>query len=179
MSARRAASSIDATDVSISGGMRLLSFTYASNVECTERISASSSTFGSLASSMSSASTSRNFSESRNRRTRARCFPSTSTFTVPSGSRSSWMIWPIVPTAKMSSAIGSFVFAFFWAQRRMALSWAIASSRAAIDFCRPTNSGTTMCGKTMMSRRGSSGRLFAFFPSFLPSSLREKIATVG
>jgi hypothetical protein len=79
----------------------------------------------------------------------------------------------------MSSGAGSFVFAFFCAQRRMALSWAIASSRAAIDFCRPTKSGTTMCGKTMMSRRGSSGRVRGFFPSFLPSSLREKMGTVG
>jgi hypothetical protein len=35
-----------------------------------------------------------------------------------------------------------------------------------------------MCGNTMMSRRGRRGRLFAFFPSFLPSSLREKMATV-
>ena len=33
----------------------------------------------------------------------------------------------------------------------------IASSSALMDFCRPTKSGTTMCGKTMMSRSGSSG----------------------
>src|SRR5262249_8633784 len=33
----------------------------------------------------------------------------------------------------------------------------IASSSARMDFCRPTNSGTTMCGKTMMSRSGRSG----------------------
>ena len=46
-----------------------------------------------------------------------------------------------------------------------------------MDFCRPTNSGTTMCGKTMMSRSGSSGRVRLFFPSFLPSSLREKMGT--
>ena len=53
----------------------------------------------------------------------------------------------------------------------------IASSSAAIDFSRPTNSGTTMCGKTMMSRKGRSGRTRVRFPSFLPSSLREKMAT--
>src|SRR5437667_394340 len=33
----------------------------------------------------------------------------------------------------------------------------IASSRARMDFWRPTKSGTTMCGKTMMSRSGRSG----------------------
>ncbi len=48
----------------------------------------------------------------------------------------------------MSSTPGSLVFAFFCAARKMAaLSsgplWAIASLRAAIDFSRPTNSGTT------------------------------------
>ena len=42
---------------------------------------------------------------------RARRLPSTSTFTVPSGSRSSWMIVPTVPTAKMSSGVGSLVLA--------------------------------------------------------------------
>ena len=87
------------------------------------------------------------------------------------------MIVPIVPTAKMSSAEGSFVFAFFCAPRRMSLSLAIASSSAAMDFSRPTNSGTTMCGNTMMSRSGRSGRLRLFFPSLLPSSLRKKMGT--
>src|SRR5215831_15095211 len=50
----------------------------------------------------------------------------------------------------------------------------IASSRARIDFWRPTKSGTTMCGKTMMSRSGSSGTRTApgrggSFLSFLKS----------
>ncbi len=89
------------------------------------------------------------------------------------------MIVPTVPTAKMSSAAGSLVFAFFCAHRRMAFSCAIASSRAAIDFSRPTKSGTTMWGKTMMSRSGRSGSVRLFFPSFFPSSLREKMGTVG
>ena len=53
---------------------------------------------------------------------RARRLPSTSTFTVPSGSRSSWMIVPSVPTAKMSSGVGSLVFAFFCAARKISLS---------------------------------------------------------
>ncbi len=64
---------------------------------------------------------------------------------------------PSVPISKMSSGEGSLVFAFFCAARRMSFSCAIASSSAAMDFSRPTKSGTTMCGKTMMSRSGRSG----------------------
>ena len=67
------------------------------------------------------------------------------------------MMWPIVPTAKMSSSRGSLVLAFFWAASTSSLSPAIASSSALTDFSRPTNSGTTMCGNTMMSRSGSRG----------------------
>src|ERR1700683_336713 len=36
-------------------------------------------------------------------------------------------------------------------------SFFITSSRARIDFSRPTNSGTIMCGKTTMSRNGRTG----------------------
>jgi hypothetical protein len=48
----------------------------------------------------------------------------------------------------------------------------IASSSALIDFWRPTKSGTTMCGKTMMSRSGKRGttmpgRLPAFVVLFV------------
>src|SRR5206468_9355603 len=57
----------------------------------------------------------------------------------------------------MSSSAGSFVFASFCAARRMNFCLFIASSRARMDFWRPTKSGTTMCGKTMMSRSGRSG----------------------
>src|SRR5215831_6083020 len=65
----------------------------------------------------------------------------------------------------MSSTPGSLVFAFFWAARKMeALSseplWAMASFSAAIDFSRPTKSGTTWWGKTMMSRSGRSGTVW-------------------
>src|SRR5919198_1394357 len=59
----------------------------------------------------------------------------------------------------MSSSAGSFVFASFCAASRMNFCLFIASSRARMDFWRPTNSGTTMCGKTMMSRSGRSGTL--------------------
>ena len=108
---------------------------------------------------------------------RARLLPSTSTLTVPSGKRSSWRMVPSVPISKMSSGAGSLVFAFFCAARRMSLSWDIASSSAAIDFSRPTKSGTTMCGKTMMSRSGSRGTVRIpdlLLGSFL-SSLRKNI----
>src|SRR5437660_550644 len=108
---------------------------------------------------------------------RARLLPSTSTLTVPSGKRSSWRMVPSVPISKMSSGAGSLVFAFFCAARRMSLSWDIASSSAAIDFSRPTKSGTTMCGKTMMSRSGSRGTVRTpdlLLGSFL-SSLRKNI----
>jgi hypothetical protein len=39
----------------------------------------------------------------------------------------------------------------------MNVSERITSSSALIDFSRPTNSGTIMCGKTTMSRSGSTG----------------------
>ena len=84
---------------------------------------------------------------------------------------------PTVPTGKMSSAAGSLVLAFFWAHSRMALSPAMASSSAAIDFCRPTKSGTTMCGKTMMSRSGRRGRLRGFLVGL--ASSREKKDTIS
>src|SRR6516162_6056389 len=57
----------------------------------------------------------------------------------------------------MSSSAGSFVLASFWAASSTGRCLLTASSRARIDFWRPTNSGTTMCGKTMMSRSGSRG----------------------
>src|SRR4029078_6531459 len=61
----------------------------------------------------------------------------------------------------MSSSVGSLVFAFFCAARRMNFCLFIASSSARIDRCRPTKSGTTMCGKTMMSLSGRSATLTA------------------
>src|SRR5262245_13633546 len=58
----------------------------------------------------------------------------------------------------MSRSFGSSWAASRWAHSRSSRLPFIASSSASIDFCRPTNSGTTMCGKTTMSRSGSSGR---------------------
>ena len=49
---------------------------------------------------------------------RARWPPSTSTFTVPSGSFSSCSTVPIVPTVKMSAGVGSSWAAFFWVDQQ-------------------------------------------------------------
>src|SRR5258706_5543111 len=57
----------------------------------------------------------------------------------------------------MSRSFGSSWAASRCAQSRSSRPPFIADSSASIDFCRPTNSGTTMCGKTTMSRSGSSG----------------------
>src|SRR5215813_2508154 len=57
----------------------------------------------------------------------------------------------------MSSSAGSFVLASFCAASSTGRCLLTASSSARIDFWRPTKSGTTMCGKTMMSRRGRRG----------------------
>ena len=130
-------------------------------------------------SGISSISTMKKPSVCVKRRTAARRLPSTSTFTVPSGSRSSWMIVPIVPIVKMSSGIGSLVFALRCAERKIsfppAAPFPIASSSALIDFSRPTNSGTTMCGKTTMSRNGSSGTRRGPLLSSWRSDIRARI----
>ena len=60
----------------------------------------------------------------------------------------------------MASGAGSSSLAFFWVTSRICLSLRITSSRARIDFSRPTNSGTIMCGNTTMSRSGSTGNVW-------------------
>jgi tripartite-type tricarboxylate transporter receptor subunit TctC len=47
--------------------------------------------------------------------------------------------------------------AFFWVASRMKVSDRITSSSARIDFLRPTKRGAIMCGKTTVSRSGSTG----------------------
>src|SRR3989304_2718020 len=54
----------------------------------------------------------------------------------------------------MSFSVGSLVFASFCDDKKIGPCFWVASSRALIERCRPTNSGTTICGKTMISRRG-------------------------
>src|SRR5690348_2734610 len=75
----------------------------------------------------------------------------------------------------MSSGVGSFVLAFFCAARKISLSRPIASSSAAMLFSRPTKSREDMCGKTMMSRSGSAGRVRRTGASGLPLSCLKNI----
>src|SRR5450759_2808262 len=58
----------------------------------------------------------------------------------------------------MSPAAGSSIFGSFWAERKIRFSgvWS-ARSRARIELSRPTTKGAIMCGKTTMSRSGTSG----------------------
>src|SRR5258708_4286873 len=58
----------------------------------------------------------------------------------------------------MAPVAGSSSEAFFCVASRMKVSERITSSSALIDFSRPTNSGTIMCGKTTMSRSGRTGK---------------------
>ena len=88
---------------------------------------------------------------------RTRDLPSTSTFTVPSGSFRSWSTFAKTPTRKMPSAVGSSTAGSIWLDSRICLSSCITSSSARTDFSRPTKSGTTMCGNTTMSRSGRTG----------------------
>src|SRR6266540_2226413 len=88
---------------------------------------------------------------------RARWLPSTSTFTVPSGSLSICRMFEMQPILYRSSPVGSSLAADFCATSRMLLPASMAISIALIDFGRPTKSGMTMCGNTTTSRRGSSG----------------------
>src|SRR3989338_614440 len=57
----------------------------------------------------------------------------------------------------MSFSVGSLVFASFWDERKIGPCFWVASSNALMDRCRPTKSGTTMWGNTMISRRRSRG----------------------
>src|SRR5215467_3803261 len=97
---------------------------------------------------------------------RARCPPSTSTFTVPSGSFSICRMFEMQPILYRSSAPGSSLAADFCATSRMLLPASMAISIALIDFGRPTKSGITMCGNTTTSRSGSSGYWFGADISF-------------
>src|SRR5512139_707812 len=70
------------------------------------------------------------------------------------------MMWLTVPIRWISSSSGSFVEGSICEERKISRSNERAASRAAMDLSRPTKRGTTMCGKTTMSRRGRRGRIF-------------------
>ena len=165
VSARRPASSILEIEVRISGGIFLFSLTYWSNCCITARRSASISLdlLRALTCSSDSASTGVTLAEkcsspSSILLTRARCWPSTSTFTVPSGSLSICRMVETQPTSNMSVTSGSSLAAAFCATSMMRRSDSIAASSALMLLGRPTNRGITMWGNTTTSRRGRSGR---------------------
>ncbi|MNK99181.1 hypothetical protein D3C87_1195670 [compost metagenome] len=158
VSARRPASSMPDSDVRISGGIFLFSFTYWSNCDTMARRRASVSADSTGAGGTGTASHMKCESSSLTSVIFARCVPSTSTFTVPSGSFSICRILAMQPTSYRSSAVGSSLAAVFWATSMMLLPDSIAVSSALMDFGRPTNSGITMCGNTTTSRSGNSGR---------------------
>src|SRR5262245_38569970 len=105
---------------------------------------------------------------------RARWLPSTSTFTVPSGSFSICRMLEMQPILYRSSAAGSSLLADFCATRRMLLPASIAISIALIDLGRPTKSGITMCGNTTTSRSGSSGYWFGVDTSSFAMALPRR-----
>ena len=147
-------------DVRISGGIFLLSLTYWSNCCMTARRRASTSLCISLPSAATSGVTVavKWDSPSSMRFTLARCWPSTSTLTVPSGSFSICKMVETQPTSNMSDTAGSSLAAVFCATSMIRRSASIAASSALMLLGRPTNSGITMCGKTTTSRNGNNGR---------------------
>ncbi len=160
VSARRPASSMLAMEVRISGGIFLLSLTYWSNCCVTARRRASISLGLCVSASGATGTTepTKWVSSSMTCLTSARCWPSTSTLTVPSGSLSICKMVDTQPTSNMSAAVGSSLEAVFWATSMMRRSPSMASSSALMLLARPTNSGITMWGNTTTSRSGSSAR---------------------
>src|SRR6266850_5979359 len=157
VSARRPASSMPERDVRISGGIFLFSFTYWSNAESSARRSASTSGAGAASTGTADASAIQCVFPSTTSRMCARVPPSTSTFTVPSGSFSICRMLDTQPIEYMSCGPGSSLAADFCATSRIDFPASIAVSIALIDFGRPTKSGITMWGNTTTSRSGSSG----------------------
>src|SRR5712664_533888 len=91
---------------------------------------------------------------------RARSTPSTSTLMFPSGSFTLCTMFASVPTAYISSGLGSSTEASCCVDRKIFLSPARASSRARTLASRPTINGVICCGKITMSRTGIMGTRF-------------------
>ena len=145
------------SEVRISGGIFLFSFTYWSKAESSARRIASTSGGGAPSAGIGLASAIQWLRRSVISPMRARVPPSTSTLTVPSGSFSICRMLEMQPISYMSCGPGSSFAAERWATSRIDLPLSIAVSIALMDFGRPTNSGITMCGNTTTSRRGKSG----------------------
>src|SRR5260364_67794 len=161
VSVKRPASSTLARDDRISAGIFLFSLMYCSNcarmVRRKASVCASACTPAGAAISSGTAAQKNCASCSSTVWVRARCNPSTSTLTVPSGSLSICRIFEIHPTGYRSEDFSSSLAGFFCAVNMMRLPLAIANSSALIDFGRPTNRETTICGNTTMSLSGNSG----------------------
>ena len=145
------------SDVRISGGIFLFSLTYWSNAESSARRIASTSGAGVPSSGTATASAIQWLRTSTTSRMFARAPPSTSTFTVPSGSFSICRMLETQPIEYMSPGPGSSLAADFCATSRIDFPASIAVSIALMDFGRPTKSGITIWGNTTTSRNGSSG----------------------
>ena len=179
VSASRAGSSIDRHDHQHLGRDALVEL----DVGLERRLHASASAPRARRSSRpaprsSSASTRKNCSAAMKRSTRARCLPSTSTFTVPSGSRRSWMIVPSVPTAE--DVVGGRLvrLRLLLGAEEDGLVAAPSPLRARRSTSRARRRAAPPCaGNTMMSRSGSSGRPRALRlrRPRLPSSLRKNM----
>ena len=80
-----------------------------------------------------------------------------------SGSFSMRMMMPTVPIAWMSSGVGFSTSSAFCVAKKIMRLPANAASIALIDMSRPTNSGSTIYGKTTMSRTGKQRKLVGNF----------------
>src|SRR5690625_1035831 len=95
--------------------------------------------------------------------------PSTVTLTVLSGS---WILCAMrlmVPISWISLGEGSLVLERRCRQTQISPPCSCAYSRAWMDLLRPTKRGTSIEGKTRISRSGSSGRFF--IPYLVPEAL--------
>src|ERR1035437_1964719 len=99
--------------------------------------------------------------------------PSTSTLMLPSGSFRLCTMLTMVPTWKMSPALGSSMLASCWVARNIFLSPARASSSARTLDSRPTTKGVIMYGKMTTSRMGIMGSRFVSDLSLEVSILEE------
>ena len=158
VSAKRHASSMPEIVDNTSLGTFLDSWTYCSKWPVKDRTSTSFSRSDKSGSTKLSAWQRNNSSSSINSTSLALYSPSTNTFTVPSGSLSNCKILATVPTWFKSLASGLSSLASFCATNMTRLSFAIASSNAAMDLALPTNKGITILGNTTTSRKGNNGR---------------------
>ena len=169
VSARRSLSSIALTVVITSEGIFLFKLTYWSNSILVARESAPTSFSSWSSTARVSNCVSRKCSPSTGFTNLTRLEPSTKTLSVPSGSLRSCKIVARVPIWWTSSSAGLSSAGSFWVTNTTCLSVLIPFSSANIDFSRPTNNGTAICGYTTTSRKGSKGYTFGSVSVFWES----------